>query len=404
MRTLQQWLAWQETLHPNAIDLGLSRVAEVYQRLGGIKPAPLVITVAGTNGKGSSVAYLESILRQAGYRTGAYTSPHLLHYNERIRINGAAATDDAICRAFTRIDRARDTISLTYFEFGTLAALELFREQALDVVILEVGLGGRLDATNIINPDVALITNISLDHTRWLGTDVESIAAEKAGIMRANHPVIFSDPQQPTAIGATARNLGAPLYSLGREFSVQIQGDTWSWRSQGRHFEKLALPILLGRHQLNNAAGVLMVLTLLADRLPVAEKEIREGLRSVELPGRFQQHGDSPAIFFDVSHNPGATGVLAETLCALPRQGPWHAVAGFMEDKDLAGILRPLRGHIGHWFFCELAGVRGAKQARLAAAAKQAMLESVDYYPSPKAAFSAARQLTPVTGQILVFG
>ncbi len=403
-RTLQQWLAWQETLHPQTIDLGLARVAAVHRQLGGGKPAPVVITVAGTNGKGSSVILLETILRQAGYRTGAYLSPHLLCYNERIRVNGVAVTDAAICQAFQRIDQARGTTSLTYFEFGTLAALEIFNAQALDVVVLEVGLGGRLDATNIVDADVAVITSISQDHTQWLGSELAQIAREKAGIMRHGRPAVFCDIPMPDAIRDHASRLGAQLYVAGRDFVVNPEAASWSWRAGNHNLDHLPLPALTGAHQLKNAAGALMVLTLLTPQLPVDDAHIRAGLRGSVLPGRFQQIAGIPPLFLDVAHNAGAAGELATMLQALPYAGTRHAVAGFMHDKDIPAILDRLRGTISTWSLCELPEARGAKHDQLMAAAAQVGLSAVTCYATPPLALAAARACAPDDGVIVVFG
>ncbi len=403
-QTLQDWLAWQETLHPRAIDLGLERVAEVHRRLGGGRPAPLVITVAGTNGKGSSVALLDSILRAAGYRTGTYTSPHLLHYNERIRINGEAALDAEICQAFARIDQARADISLTYFEFGTLAALQIFHSRALDVVILEVGLGGRLDATNIIDADLALITGISLDHTQWLGASTEEIAAEKAGIMRRGRPAVYAAQVMPAAISATAQGLGAPLYAAGRDFTQRADNGVWSWCGAGGEHRDLPLPALSGTHQLANAAGVLMALHLLRARCPLSRPAIEQGLRSVRVAGRFQRRSFAPDVYLDVAHNPEAACALARQVAALPNAGRVHAVAGFMGDKDIAAILRSMRDVVDQWYLCALPGARAAPQAQLALAAAQAQLPAVAYFAAPAPAWQAARAAAAGGDTVLVFG
>lgn len=367
--TLEAWLAWQETLHPNAIELGLGRVAEVHDALGARSPAPIVVTVAGTNGKGSSVAMLESILRAAGYRVGAYTSPHLLRYNERVRVDGIEASDDQLCAAFERVDEARGTLSLTYFEFGTLAAFEVFAGAALDVAVLEVGMGGRLDAVNIIDADIALITALSVDHQQWLGKDRESIAREKAGIMRGGRPAVCSDPAPPQALLTHARDIGAVLNLLGREFAVQAHASDWAWSSSTRRRDALPYPALRGRHQLNNAAGVLMVLELLQEELPVTQGDVRRGLLEVNLPGRFQVlPGVSPTLIFDVTHNPAGARVLADLLRQHPCVGRTLAVVGMLADKDITGILQELTALVDAWYVTAPAQARAAPVSQLTAA------------------------------------
>lgn len=326
--SLHEWLDWQEGLHPSAIELGLERVTEVFNRLHPVLPSIPVITVAGTNGKGSSVALLESIYQNAGYQTAAYTSPHILRYNERIHLNGEEVADNFICEAFERIDQARlekaEEISLTYFEFGSLAALDIFYRAKPDVIILEVGLGGRLDVVNIIDADVALITSIGIDHTGWLGHDRETIAVEKAGIMRENHPVIFSSPDMPKSIKQVADDKGAILYRRGKDFdwqSAYVDSGTpqsWNWTSDKKQRTALPLPAIRGRHQVDNAAGVLMVIECLADKLPVNQQQVKAGLLSALIAGRFQclpATDPSAALHIhDVAHNADSMACLAESF------------------------------------------------------------------------------------------
>ncbi|MDH5600929.1 MAG: Mur ligase family protein, partial [Gammaproteobacteria bacterium] len=297
--SLPEWLNWQQGLHSSSIELGLERVAEVFQRLHSSLPAIPVISVAGTNGKGSSVALLETIYQNAGYRTAAYTSPHILHYNERLHLDAEEVSDQQICEAFERIDQARcqgDEISLTYFEFGTLAALDIFYRAKPEVIILEVGLGGRLDAVNIIDADIALITSIGIDHTAWLGHDRETIAREKAGIMRKGCPVVFSSPDMPRSIKQAADEVGAVLYQRGKDFDWKngMGYAAWDWKSDKHQRSALPTPSLRGNHQLDNAAGVLMVIECLADKLPVSQKQVKAGLLSVSVMGRFQCIGGDP--------------------------------------------------------------------------------------------------------------
>ena len=364
--SLKDWLAWQETLHPSEIELGLDRIATVFQILHPKPVFPLVITVAGTNGKGSSVAMLDAIYRAAGYKVGKYTSPHIFHYNERICINGDAISDDLLCRAFERIDQARGNISLTYFEFGTLAALEVFLQHDLDVIILEVGLGGRLDAVNIIDADVALITAISQDHTQWLGNDVAGIAKEKAGIMRANKPVVSSGYSESETLKQCALTIGSEFYQAGDDYIFNSQHDgSWNWQYQQQLRSALPMPALYGEHQLNNAAGVLMVVELLSKHLPVNQKAIRQALMTVDLPGRFQVISGEPVCIFDVAHNTDALLQLARQLEAFPCRGKMLAVLGMLADKDIKSALREVQGVIAEWFLAPLRTPRSASAQEL---------------------------------------
>ena len=368
--TLDAWLRWQETLHPAEIELGLERVSAVFARLRpelapGAFPCP-VITVAGTNGKGSSVAMLEAILAAAGYRVGVYTSPHLLRYNERVRIAGAEAGDEALCVAFERIDQARGETSLTYFEFGTLAALDIFAAAALDVVVLEVGMGGRLDAVNILDPDVALITSIGIDHAQWLGNDREAIAREKGGILRKGRPGVYSGRDMPAALAQTAESLGAELNVLGREFTYHMRRSEWSWQSVEARRDALPLPALRGAHQLDNAAGVLMALACLADRLPVGQAAVRAGLLEARLPGRFEVLPGEVTRILDVAHNPEAAAALGEQLAGLPPVGKTRAVVGMLADKDHAGVFSAVADQVDQWYLADLQAPRGAKARQLA--------------------------------------
>ncbi len=356
---LAEWLSWQESLHYPAIALGLDRCRGVAQRLG-LLPAPFVVlTVGGTNGKGSSTTLLDLILRRSGYRVGKYTSPHLLRYNERICINGIEASDASLCRAFDQVDRARGQVTLTFFEFGTLAALLLFREAGMEVAIMEVGLGGRLDAVNILDADAALITTIDLDHENWLGPDRESIGAEKAGIFRAGRPAVCADPSPPASIAGQAGRLGANLYQVGRDFDFSEQGDTWEWRCRERIWRALPRPGTNHASQLQNAAGVLMVLQAVADRCPLDEAAIRTGLRDFNLPGRFQLVPGPVPVVLDVAHNPQAARALAANLARLPCRGVTRIVLGMLRDKNHAGFVTELAPVAGCWHVATLGGERG---------------------------------------------
>ena len=356
--TLDDWLRWQETLHPSEIELGLERVGSVFKRLWPQSPPFAVITVAGTNGKGSSVAMLAAILRAAGYRVASYTSPHLLRYNERIRINDHTVDDATLIEAFARIDQARQSLSLTYFEFGTLAALDIFYrchgEEGLDVALLEVGLGGRLDAVNIVDADVALITSISLDHTDWLGETRDAIGMEKAGILRAGRAAVFSGPDMPSTIRQHASDLGVSLYVAGEDFDFDACEQDWQWRTRSQAPVALPLPALRGTHQLQNAAGVLMALQLLQQRLPVSRQAIRQGLLAVELAGRFQVRPGQPQWIFDVAHNPDAVAQLAARLQQDPCAGQTLVVVGMLRDKDATLALQSLAPLVAAWFVAAL--------------------------------------------------
>lgn len=369
--TLAEWLNWLEAGRGEHIDLGLERAREVAQRLGLTRPAPVVVTVAGTNGKGSSVALLERIWRAAGYRVGAYTSPHLIRYNERVRIGGEEVGDAALAAAFERIEQVRGDVPLTYFEFGTLAALLVFEDAALDAVVLEVGLGGRLDAVNIIDADVALIAAIGLDHEDWLGTSRELIAVEKAGIMRRARPVVCSDADLPATMLACAERSGAVARVLGVEYGFEVDTGGWTWWSGDTVLADLPRPALNGNHQFRNAAGVLEVLRLLGQRLPVSAAAIAEGLRAVELRGRFHLLRGTFEYVMDVAHNPQAAEIFTGTLAGMPRASRTHALVGMLKTKNHVEFLRPLAAHVDTWHFAALPGGNGAAAEELARSLKQ---------------------------------
>lgn len=414
--SLPEWLSWQEGLHPSTIELGLERVTEVFNRLHPTTPPCPVITVAGTNGKGSSVALLESIYQNAGYKTAAYTSPHLLRYNERIHLNGEEVSDDDICEAFERIDQARlkspneesnNEISLTYFEFGTLAALDIFFRAKPDVMLLEVGLGGRLDVVNILDADVALITSIGIDHTDWLGDDRETIAKEKAGIMRKDHPVIFSSPEMPQSISDTAKEVGAVLYQRGKDFSWKNGAgfSAWDWNSSEQQRTALPQSNLRGTHQLDNAAGVLMVIECLADKLPVNQKQIKAGLLSVSVPGRFQCQFGDPMHILDVAHNEASMACLAELLNSQVCGGNNIAVLGMLEDKAHTESLSVMLPEITQWYVADLDVPRGAKAEKLAGVLKS-LDENVvvSCFSSVKQAIEAADSDAESGDRVIIFG
>jgi len=399
--SLTDWLDWQEQLHPRSIDLGLERVAAVARRLGLHNPAIPVISVAGTNGKGSSVALLEAVYRAAGYRTGCYTSPHLMRYNERIRIDGSEISDGALCDAFEQIDQVRAGISLTYFEFGTLTALQLFRRQPLDVLILEVGLGGRLDAVNMVDADVALVTAIGVDHSEWLGPDREAIAAEKAGIFRAGRPAVCADPVPPASLQRAARSLGAVWLAAGTDFDWLATPDGWTWRGRDQEIGSLPLPALPGRHQLDNAAGVLQVIACLQERLPVPVAALHTGLRSVRLAGRCQYHA---GLLLDVAHNPAAAAVLAQVLRAQPCRGRTWLVAGMLDGKDVAGFAAALSACVDRWCAVSLGGPRGLSSAELAQRLQDAGVHQVSRFDSVAAALASVTAQAGADDRIVVSG
>ncbi|HET7261619.1 MAG TPA: bifunctional tetrahydrofolate synthase/dihydrofolate synthase [Casimicrobiaceae bacterium] len=367
--TLAEWLAYLETLHPKPIAMGLERVAEVATRIGVRVDCP-VITVAGTNGKGSTCAMLESIYRRAGYRTGLYTSPHLVRFNERVRIAGAEVDDATLTAALTEVEAARSgepgQVSLTYFEFSTLAALRVFAAAGLDVLVLEVGLGGRLDAVNIVDADVAVITTIDIDHVEYLGSTRDAIAREKAGIMRSGRIAICGDPDPPRTLVERAREIGAPLWRIGHEYRYRVEG--LQWRYEGPRGARYGLPhpALRGRYQLANAATVLAALDALHAKLPVQGGALRDGLVGVELAGRFQVLPGRPAAVLDVAHNPHAARALAATLDAMGRFPRTFAVFGMLADKDIDGVIAALAPRIDVWHVAPLPGPRGAKAEHLA--------------------------------------
>jgi dihydrofolate synthase/folylpolyglutamate synthase len=401
---LSQWLHWQESLHPNAIDLGLQRVTETLQQLGWQRPRCPVITVGGTNGKGSSVALLESILLQAGYRVGAFTSPHLRRYNERITLDRQPVSDAALMTAFERIDAARGAQTLTFFEFNTLAALLCFENAPLDAVILEVGMGGRLDAVNVVDADVALVSSIALDHCQWLGADLASIGREKAGIFRAGRPAVFGSREMPHSIAEVAAQTGAQLLRLGVAFDYRRGEHDWEWFNAGIMLAGLPPPALMGEVQFANAAAVLAVLDCLRTRLPVPRSALDAGLRGVQLTGRFQRLASRPDWIVDVAHNPAAAHTLALQLAQQPPQGRTFAVASMLGDKDIEGMAAALRGRIDAWIVGGLPGERAVPAASVARRLSEAGADVIATVPDIAAACEVAQQQAGPADRVIAFG
>ena len=406
MRTLQDWLALCERLHPKAIELGLERVRAVWERLGVAFTCP-VITVAGTNGKGSTCAMLESIAHQAGWRTGVYTSPHLVHFEERCRLLGQAVAADALVPHFERVEQARQDAQLTYFEFTTLAILSLMASSELDVAILEVGLGGRLDAVNVVDADCAVITSIDLDHQEFLGPDREAIGREKAGILRAGRPAIVSDPVPPASVVEAAEKIGADLWLLRRDYNFSGDKQQWAWAGRGRRYAGLGYPALRGANQLVNASGVLAALTALRERLPVTAQAVRNGLAMVDLPGRFQIVPGQPTLVLDVAHNPHSVAALAANLDAMGFYPTTRAVFGAMGDKDLNQMFRKMDPLVDVWYFTDLDTPRAASAVSLEALWKSQTTRkdaSSGTHADPLSALRSAMAAADPTDRILVFG
>ncbi len=371
----------------------------------GLDPGFPVITVGGTNGKGSTCAYLEAILGAAGYKTGLYTSPHLLHYNERVRIGGREASDAELVAAFEKIDAVRGDTSLTYFEFGTLAAMMQFVDAGVDVAILEVGLGGRLDAVNVFDADAAIVTSVDLDHMDYLGDTREQIGFEKAGIYREARPAICADPVPPSSLLGHARSVGAALRCIGRDFAGQREGEVWTYRGPDLAWQGLPLPAMAGACQLRNATGALAVLEAMRTRLPVGESALRQGLAAARVPGRFQRIARAPDVILDVAHNPEAARALAEALHAQRAAGRTLAVVGMLADKDAEGVFAALRGEIDAWWTCTPDSPRACAAEALAATLRTHAGEApVRVQPDVNAALAEAKSAAREDDRILVFG
>ena len=405
-KTLDQWLAHCDQLHPKTIDMTLDRVREVCTRLGLRFTVPVVV-VAGTNGKGSSCAMLEAIALAAGYRVGLYIKPHLVHFEERCRVAGESIAGDALLPHFEAVEAARGGVTLTWFEYTTLAIMRALSLSALDLVILEVGMGGRLDAVNIIEPDCAVITSVDLDHMEFLGSDREQIGREKAGIMRTGRPVVVSDPMPPTSVLDYATEIDADLWRFGVDFNVSGDKQQWGWAGRGRRYSGLAYPALRGANQLVNAAGVLAALSALRQRLPVTAQAVRNGLAFVELPGRFQIIPGQPTLVLDVAHNPHAVAALAANLDAMGYFPTTHAVFGVMADKDLAPMLDKVKPLIDKWYFTDLPTPRAASASVLLTtwqAQNTRRDATAAAYAEPKQALQAAIDAADPADRIVVFG
>ncbi len=406
--TLDGWLAYIEGLHHRPIDMTLERVRTVAQRLDLRFPCPVII-VGGTNGKGSTCAMLDSILRAAGYRVGLYTSPHLVDFNERVQINGEMASDAALIAQFQAVEQARGDVSLTYFEFTTLAILRLLMQSRLDAAVLEIGLGGRLDAVNIVDAEVSIITSVDLDHMDYLGPTREHIGFEKAHIYRAGRPAICADPQPPQSLIEVATGLGADLWLFGRDFNYAGLDygkglQQWSYGGRNQRRASLPYPALRGANQLLNASGALAALECLADRLPLSQQAVRTGLLTVEIPGRFQVLPGKPAVILDVAHNPHAAAVLAQNLDSQGFYPETHAVFGMLSDKDVAGVISKLRGRIDHWHIGPTPGARGLSAAAAAQHVRDAGVSALTEHPTLEAAYDAALAAADPNARIVVFG
>ena len=405
-KTLNQWLAWQETLHLSEIDLGLERIKKVAEALGLLTPPFPIITVAGTNGKGSSVAMLDAILCAESYKTGTYTSPHLIDYNERIKLNTINASDALIIHAFEKINEVRNKIdiSLTYFEFGALAALFIFKEQAVDIAILEVGLGGRLDAANLWDASLAIITNIGIDHIAWLGDNRDSITIEKAGIMRKDRPTICGDIDPPRSLRQEAERIGTRYFEINHDFKYhQNNASEWVWEGFNQRFT-LPTPLLKGDFQLNNAATIIAGLLQLKS-LPVSLSSIQTGLQTAKVNGRLEILSTSPEWLIDVAHNPHAAKTLVSYLNKHPVSGKTYALFSMLKDKDINSVLAIMDSAIDEWHLIGLGGNRGLRLNELKQQIKQQKLKgNMTGYTDIKQACHAIKKITKAEDRVVAFG
>jgi dihydrofolate synthase/folylpolyglutamate synthase len=403
VKSLSDWLSLLERRHHRAIDLGLERVAEV-REAARLAPAFPIITVGGTNGKGSTCAMLEAMLSHAGHRVGLYSSPHLLRYNERVRVRMREASDESLVAAFERIEVARGEVPLTYFEFGTLAAMDLFMRDGVDVAVLEVGLGGRLDAVNAFDAQCAVVTTVDFDHMEYLGNTREAIGFEKAGIYRPGRPALCCDEDPPVALVRHAEHIGARLQMMARDFGYRASAHDWQyWSTRGKK-AGLPHPALRGTYQLANAAGAIAALEAIREALPVEMNAIRRGLVEVSLPGRLQVLPGRPQVVLDVAHNPQAARVLAESLQAMP-PARTIGVFGMLSDKDAAGVVSAMAKQVDQWLVCSLPGPRGASADDLAKVALAVRPEAVvERCASPGSAWLLAKELAKDDDRIVAFG
>lgn len=408
--SLSEWLFYLENLHHKAIDMGLARVKAVAEKLNLYDWSGIKIVVAGTNGKGSTCAMLEAIYLAAGYQVGLYTSPHLIDFNERIRLNGVNASDKAIVTKLHEIEQARGEISLSYFEYTTLAALLLFKEIGMDVSILEVGLGGRLDAVNIIDADCSIITSVDIDHTEWLGDNREVIGLEKAHVFRSDRPAICSDPQPPASLLNYAKDIGADLWLFGRDFNYDGDKQQWAFASRIGRKNALAYPALRGANQLLNASAALAAIDALRPHLAVPLQSVRQGLLQVSWLGRFQILPGQPTTILDVAHNPHAAAVLAHNLHSMSYFPYTYAVLGMLSDKDALEVIKKFKGIIDHWYLTDLPGPRGRKAQELADLIETSLpkdeegLPTVQIFENPVQAFDAVKAKANDNDRIVVFG
>lgn len=400
LSTLEEWLDWISTVHTTEIELGLERIKRVAAKLGVLKPACPVVIVGGTNGKGSTVKGLEAIYRAAGFHVGAFTSPILFKHNEQVRIDGVLAKDAEFCDAYEKVESAREQVPLTPFEFHTLAALVIFRTHLLDVLILEVGLGGRLDAVNIIDADVSVVTSVAIDHAEWLGNTREAIGFEKAGIFRSQKPAVCGDPLPPESLVNYANEIGAPLYCQGKEFQYLEQQFNWSWVFQNIQYDSLPLT----RLALQNMSTVLMVVTLLQDRLQVVREFIDKGLAEVKLPGRIEIINEPVVKIFDVSHNPAAITMLANQLNKMTCYGKTFAVFSMLADKDILESIKIIKPLIDVWTVAPLNTKRAASLENLKNCFAQADIQNVSFLSSIEEAYDMARLKCDIGDRIVVFG
>lgn len=410
--SLESWLNYLEALHPSAIDMGLDRVRQVADQLS-LQSESVKYVVGGTNGKGSTCAMLEAILLASGYRVGMYTSPHMIHFNERARINGEIVADEVLIEQFEAVESARRDVSLTYFEFTTLAILRLFAKSNLDAIVLEVGLGGRLDAVNIVDADCAIITSVDIDHTDWLGDTREQIGFEKAHIFRPGQPAICSDPVPPKSLLDYSAKIGADLWLFGRDFNYSGDRQQWAFAGRQQRRNALAYPALRGANQLLNASAALAALEATRDKLAIPQQAVRQGLLAASLPGRFQILPGQPTTILDVAHNPHAAAVLEKNLGNMGFHPYTYAVFGMLSDKDVKAVVQHMAKRIDRWFCASLPGPRGLTATQLAQSVREVLssmpelsseMPAVSEYDTVKSALGAATELSNPDDRIIVFG